>query len=255
MNKTTKKQHYVPQFLLKGFDATLNNSEKINIYDFKGRCNRGLQSINNTFMQNYFYDKNNDVENFLSNHIEFPASEVINEIRGKLNIKVQASDTSLIKFIACQHSRTVEAKDDALVFINTHFSNIVSDLSRLNNFGIEDPTTYKVFPADKNAMRNFISVGVYNAIIMSKGLEDLKFHLLINKTEYEFIISDHPVAQYNWLYRDLEHPGISSWMAKGIQFYLPISPSLYLCVYDSTSYKFGTRKSAISEVNNISDID
>jgi len=254
MNQIIKKQHYVPQFLLRGFDVTLNDNEKINVYDVNRSCNRGLQSINTAFMQNYFYDKDNEVENFLSNHIEGPASVVINEIRAKLDIKVQYS-TSLIKFIACQYSRTVEAKDDALVFINANFSGIVSDLSRLNNLGIEDSTKFKIVPKDKDAIRNFISGMVFRGVLMSKGLEDLKFHLLVNKTEHEFIISDHPVTQYNWLYRELEHHGVGSLMAKGVQLYLPISPTLCLCAYDSVSYKFGTRKTSISEINNIDDID
>ncbi|EOX3336689.1 DUF4238 domain-containing protein [Vibrio cholerae] len=90
---------------------------------------------------------------------------------------------------------------------------------------------------------------------MSKGLEDLKFHLLVNKTNSEFIISDHPITQYNWLYRELQPPGIGSLMARGVQFYLPISPTLCLCVYDPMSYKFGTRKSFVSCINIVSDID
>ncbi|EHK7543253.1 DUF4238 domain-containing protein [Vibrio cholerae] len=255
MSQITKKQHYVPQFLLRGFDATPNGSEKINVYDIHRNSARGLQSINSAFMQNYFYDKDNDVENFLSSKIEVPASVVINEIRSGKVTKIQDQDTSLIKFIACQRSRTVEAKEDALAFINAHFSEIVSDLSRLNNLGIKDPTKFKLAPKDKDAMRNFISERVYSGVLMSKGLEDLKFHLLVNKTNREFIISDHPITQYNWLYRELQHPGIGSLMAKGVQLYLPISPTLCLCAYDPMSYKFGTRKSFVSDITSISDID
>ncbi|WP_104403063.1 DUF4238 domain-containing protein [Vibrio penaeicida] len=255
MSQITKKQHYVPQFLLRGFDATPDGSEKINVYDINRNSNRGLQSINTAFMQNYFYDKDNEVENFLSSKIEAPASVVINEIRCGQVTKIQDKDTSLIKFIACQHSRTVEARDDALAFINAHFSEIFSDLNRLNNLGFKDPTKIKLALKDKDAMRNFISERVYSGVLMSKGLEDLKFHLLVNKTNSEFVISDHPITQYNWLYRELEHPGIGSLMAKGVQFYLPISPTLCLCAYDPMSYKFGTRKSFVSDITCISDID
>ncbi|WP_417212825.1 DUF4238 domain-containing protein [Acinetobacter venetianus] len=255
MSQITKKQHYVPQFLLRGFDATQNGTDKINIYDIYRNSARGLQSINAAFMQNYFYDKDNDVENFLSSKIEAPASVIINEIRSGQVTKIQDKDNSLIKFLACQHSRTVEAREDALAFINAHFSEIVSDLNRLNNLGIKDPTKIKISPKNKDAMRNFISERAYRGVLMSKGLEDLNFHLLVNKTNSEFVISDHPITQYNWLYRELKHPGIGSLMAKGVQLYLPISPTLCLCAYDPMSYKFGTRKSFVSDITCISDIN
>lgn len=104
-------------------------------------------------------------------------------------------------------------------------------------------------------MRNIMANVALGGIIDSKAMEDLKLHLLINRTNREFIITDHPVARYNLLYQNLNDPRISSLTAKGLQLFLPLSPILYLCVYDSTVYKYGTQKSFLTEIQEVNDVD
>ncbi len=76
----TKNQHYVPQCLLKHFGCDAKKSNKINVFDIDRSTVRYNQSIKEVFSQNYFYDKDNLIENFIANQIESPASKIIDAI-------------------------------------------------------------------------------------------------------------------------------------------------------------------------------
>lgn len=253
MGDITKNQHYVPQFLLKGF-GTSSSVDKISIYDIPRKQTRLNQSVSSVFSQNYFYDKDNLVENYLSDNIEGPASVEIEKIKNN-DLSSLSSNVELITFFCCQNSRTPEAKEDALNFINAHFEQMVSKISELNDWGIENPEKFRVLPSGKDGMRSFTGSIALNGIIDSFGMRDLKLHILKNKTKKKFIISDHPVAKYNWLYRDLKTGQAASMAAKGVQLFLPLTPSLTLCAYDASTYKYGNRRHDYSDITNNLDIE
>lgn len=254
VHQTTRNQHYVPQFLLGGFDSVGADKPKVHIYDVERGVVRQKQSVREVFSQNYFYDRNNEIENFLSSNIEGPASEIINSIRSDDFSMLGKGGTELIKFMCCQNARTVEAREDALNFINAHFHQIVSDLNRLNDLGINNPEGFKIRPSDKYSMRYFNAEQALNGVIDSKGMEDLEFHILINKTNEEFVLSDHAISRYNWFYRGLSDPRIGSMLAKGVQLFLPLSEKVCLCAYDAKVYKYGCKSSSVSELQLESDV-
>ncbi|WP_370277568.1 DUF4238 domain-containing protein [Pontibacterium sp.] len=247
-NQTTKNQHYVPQFLLGGFDEVGAEKPKVNIFDVERDVVRQNQAVKEVFSQNYFYDKDNEVEDFLSSHIEGPASEIINRIRADDFSMLENGGTELIKFMCCQNARTVEGREDALSFINAHFHQIFSDLNRLNDLGIANPEGFNIRPSGKDSMRYFNAAQALSGVIDSKGMEDLKFHVLINRTNYEFVLSDHAITRYNWLYRDLSDPRVGSMLAKGVQLFIPLSDKICLCAYDAKAYKYGQGYSNVSEL-------
>lgn len=148
-SQITKNQHYIPQFLLNGFGFGEGENRKINVFDVQRNHIRTNQTVKDVFSQNYFYDKDNFIENFLSEQIEAPASAEIALLRNRDVSPFKSNSTFLIKFICCQLYRTVEARQDALDFINAHFSQIVSDLSRLNNLDIENPKNFRILPKGK----------------------------------------------------------------------------------------------------------
>lgn len=250
-----KKQHYVPQFLLKGFDVSETETSKVHIFDVERVAIRQNQAIKDVFTQNYFYDRENKVENFISSNIEGPASAIINQFRCLDFSNLNSEGTELIKFICCQNCRTVESREDALNFTNASFHQIVSDISRLNSLDISDPTKFKISPSNKDSMRNFNAELALSGVIDSKGMEDLRFHILKNQTDTDFIISDHAVCRYNWLYRNLNDPRVGSQLARGVQLFIPLSSRLYLCAYDPKVYKYGTRSSDVSDLINFKDVD
>ncbi|WP_157314055.1 DUF4238 domain-containing protein [Chitinibacter sp. GC72] len=252
----TKNQHYVPQFLLRGFSDDRSNFEKISIFDFFKKEVRFDQSIAEVFSQNYFYDTDNEIESFLSREVEGPAAGVIDSVRKGDFSKINGSSFSTVMgFVMCQEARTAEARDDGLNYINASFGQILADFSHFNDLDLGDINEWRVTPSDKDSMRSFVVARTLNGIIDSVAMKDLRFHILCNETEQEFIISDHPVVRYNWLYRNLEDPRVSSILARGVQLFVPLSSSLYLCAYDPKVYKYGLKNSDSSSLISINDVE
>jgi len=209
----TKNQHYVPKCLLKHFGWKANKGIwKINIFDVARSTVRYNQAIKEVFSQNYFYDKDNSIENFIEKTIETPASVIIDQIvRGNFEI-VNEDPPILLRFISSLLSRTLEAREEVLLFFNSHIESIVRQLLRLNGFDPEEASKGRFEIYDLSQVASLITIqGSVNAII----LRDLAFHFVVNETELEFYISDHPVFTYNWLYRNLDHPAITSISARG----------------------------------------
>lgn len=86
-------------------------------------------------------------------------------------------------------------------------------------------------------------------------VKDLHYVLLKNETNEEFITSDHPVVKYNqFLEKRKAHGGITGFLTKGLQIFLPISPYLCILYYDPFTYKVGKRKDQIIPISNEEEI-
>lgn len=244
----TKNQHYVPQFILTYFSYNVKKTKRIQIFDIKKGTFRYNQAVKEVFSQNYFYDEDNSVEDLLSNHVEAPAAVVINKIvNEQFNISKE-NNLSLIRFISVLLVRTPEAKKKAFSFIDSFFDSIIEKMLILNGYD-----TGKVLIRPKNPS-NVVSILTIQGIIDAGILVDLNFHIIKNNTTSEFCISDHPAFMYNWFYKDLEHPSITSLTARGLQIFLPLSPKFLICLYDPDVYKYGNKNSNITNINSVDDI-
>jgi hypothetical protein len=252
MNSITKNQHYVPQFILRNFGWKANKGIfRINIFDTKN-CNvRPNQNISQVFSQNFFYDRDNSIEKFL-NEIETPASRLVEQvIHGNFKILENEDNKSLIMaFISSLLQRTPSALDKANEFINTNLNEgIVKQLLSLNGYDPDEANKgYFEFP-------QLVSDITLNGVVDSILIKDLNFQIIKNETNLEFCISDHPVFTYNWLYKDLAHPSVTGITARGFQIFLPLSPKITLCLYDSHVYKYGQKNKLITHVYNVNDIE
>ncbi|MFQ4138031.1 DUF4238 domain-containing protein [Nodosilinea sp. PGN35] len=246
----TKNQHYVPQCLLKHFDCDARKGKKINVFDIERAVVRYNQSVKEVFSQNYFYGKDNEVETFMAEKVEDPASKILDKIvDGDFNI-VDEDVLTLHRFVLSLFYRTPEASERASGFVNSQLESMVRELLSLNGFDPEEASAGR-FNFYQDRLASLITVqGVIDAII----LRDLRYHIIKNETASEFYISDHPVFIYNWLYRDLEYPGVTSITALGLQIFLPLSPKITLCFYDPKVYKYG-QKSLVTCVSKDEDIE
>ncbi|MBD2313495.1 DUF4238 domain-containing protein [Desertifilum sp. FACHB-1129] len=246
----TKNQHYVPQCLLKHFCFDAKKGKKINIFDIERSVVRYNQSVKEVFSQNYFYGKDNEVETFMAENIEGSASKVLDKIvDGDFTI-VDEDVLTLHRFILSLFYRTPEASERVSGFVNSQLESVVRELLSLNGFDPEEASAGR-FNFYQDRLASLITVqGVLDSII----LRDLDCHIIKNETASEFYISDHPVFIYNWLYRDLEHPGVTSITATGLQIFLPLSPQITLCLYDPKVYKYG-QKSLVTCISKDEDIE
>lgn len=248
---STKNQHYVPQLLLNHFACDGSKGKKIiNIFDMDRSHVRYNQPVREVFSQNYFYDKDNRVENFLRDMIEGPASSVVKKIvSGDFNI-ISEDLLTLHRFILSLYFRTPEASKRVSGFVNSQFESIVRECLSLNGFDPEEASA----GGFKFNQDNLASLITLNAVLVAGLLGDLEYHIIKNETSSEFYISDHPVFMYNWLYRELEDPAVTSITAMGLQIFIPLSPKITLCLYDPKVYKYGHRTS-VTCIYNDSDIE
>src|SRR4028118_626770 len=134
---STKKQHYVPQFMLNHFACDGSQGNRINIFDMDRSEVRYNQRVRGVFSQNYFYDKDNQVENFLATRIEGPASSVVNKIvSGDFNL-ISEELLTLHRFILSLYFRTPKDSKRVSEFFNSHLESIVRELLSLNGFDPE----------------------------------------------------------------------------------------------------------------------
>lgn len=244
----TKNQHYVPQLLLRNFSS---DDEVINVYDHV-RSSQRSGNIKKFFSENYFYDRDNLVENFLSTEIEGPAATVINEI-----IRDPKSHTSqergvLLRFIMVQLTRTPEAAATTNNVAEGFLDTLSAGVAELNDLPTEEVREVKIRLADPKDLLRLQTVG---STVGWPLLADLEQKLLVNKTGLPFVISDNPIVHYNWFLRDSRDMAASGIIVGGVQLFLPISPSLCLCLSDRDVYKLGTRNATILEISNQRDIE
>ena len=67
------------------------------------------------------------------------------------------------------------------------------------------------------------------------AMEDLRL-LVLNQDKSVFITSDNPVVKYNQYYEEIRGMGSTGAEQKGLQIFLPLSPSHLLVLYDGNIY-------------------
>ncbi|EGQ8028846.1 DUF4238 domain-containing protein [Vibrio vulnificus] len=250
MTQIAKNQHFVPKCLLKNF---LSNDQSINIYDSSRRKLRPPTIVDRVLAENYFYDKDNLVENFLAEHIEAPASKVLKVFRNEepaapINAE---SHIAIVRFLLVQLSRTPSAHQTSLTNIDNLFDELIRQIGRLNGFDedIIDSVKFSL-----NDPKDVLRMQTLDAALKVPLILDLEWHFLINGTTTDFVISDNPVINYNWYLRNSDKIDRTALTKRGTQIFLPISKNITLCLYDSKVYKMGTKHSHYTTISAESDV-
>src|SRR6266436_6771105 len=185
-----KKHHYVPRFYLKRFTA---NERLINLYNLKAERKILDARLKGQCYRNYLYGQDGPIEKALS-HIEGGASQLMRKIdHYKMPPPPGTEDHYLmIVYLMMQRGRTVYASDTINEMFDKMTKATLSDYFKqqkgidLSEFeiGIEDSASYALA----------LSMRMYPLLF------DMHYKLFVNKTNVEFITSDHPVVLYNQLF-------------------------------------------------------
>lgn len=232
----TKKQHYVPQLLLRRFATLIGNASRINVYDIERQQYRKNQSIRDVCSSNYTYDTDDSFEKFLSDHIESPAGRDLDILAHAQDRISPKPSPALLRFLLVQLARTRQSYESSLALINVSMQNVFEQIARLNGFDEIAARRLRVEPSEPRAVLAYIAT---YAATQYRLLSDMNLALIVNQTKVEFILSDHPVFQHNWYLRESEHPMAGSITVRGVQFFLPSSPSVTCCLYDASVYLYG----------------
>ncbi len=249
MSQITKNQHFVPQSLIKHFSK---GDDVVNVYDSKRNISRPPTYVARVLSENYFYDRDNLVENFLAQNVEGPAAPIFQNIVDDPTAPIICNRIDLLRFITVQLNRTPSALSASLKNIDNFTTTLIKQLGELNGFDEETIENVKFVLNDPKAVLGQQTVeGALNWPL----LDDLDWHILINKTDTSFVISDHPVVHYNWHLRSSNNIiAYTSLTSCGLQVFLPISRTITLCLYDKKIYKFGDKRYDYSYVDKISDV-
>ena len=221
MNNHVKNQHYVPQFLLKNFSSrgekfiwAYDKNEKFSIHNqIKERPIKKVAS------EEYFYDqlKKNKIGSYeyALQKAEDISAPIIEKVIKTKDIEglTQEERRTLSFFITLQNLRTKGQLLQTEVSMKT--------LSKQ----LEDKANIKIPKTDhKEIWFSMLEQSTsFYEILMNKVW-------MLSESNNEFLISDNPVTLQNTTDRS-KIRGTLGLDSYGIEIYLPISPSLTICLF------------------------
>jgi len=219
LSNTPKKQHYVPQFILRNFSCGKKNK----IFVFDKKSNRSFPSNSKDIgHENNFYD---DQVTEYGNETEFKLSEletivapIVDKIVSQGSIKEleEWEHKWLCLFSTVQMLRTNDTRD-FLEESNKIINERVKEWEGSSSEGVDN-----FINMSKEEIKSS-SINLLNSLPGSlvKNFLDKELSLLEAPENQSFYISDHPVVKHNYLPR--EGRGNLGIGLKGIQIYFPIS--------------------------------
>lgn len=238
-----KKHHYVPRFYLKRFS---DDDKSINIWNIPSSKKILSARLKNQCYKDYFYGKDPDSEKRIG-HMEQLTAEVFRMIDhiGFPPPMGTKEYLILMLFILMQYGRTTHATETLDEMTNDFMQHVLApkaesegiDLSQVK-IGLKDSALYSM-----NIHVNSLPLAI-----------DLMPKLLINKTGIDFVSSDNPVVLYNQLLSFRSFTSNAAIPAKGLQIFLPISPTQQLIFYDHECYSVGSHKSDVINITEAKDV-
>lgn len=223
MAEKKKNNHFVPRFYLRGFGT----GEFVPVYNIKNRKFIPRASLSGQCQRPYFYGATPHIENALAD-LEGVAAQVIRAIlRDEVMPPKESPDyVALITFIWLQDCRTPHAGDEAMRMMNMLFGAAMRDMPDAPG-PVDDVELVHENPV-------LFVMGVSARMI--PVLLDLRPVLLRNDSSVGFVTSDCPVVKFNQWAQGITDRGVLGAASRGLQLFLPLSPSLLLAFYDPSVY-------------------
>lgn len=233
-----KKQHYVPLFYLRNFSS---DGKRINLWNISSEKKRLSVGLKGQCQKNFFYGRDRVFEQILGD-IEAGASTVLRDVikDRKLPPQWHKNYKDLMLYILIQHFRT-QNSSEALI----DHTKQKKDILKKYEGRVREGLVKKIDREYEMIKQVAPQGGILSAFKNFDSVAELAIKLLINKTQTEFVTSDHPVVLYNQLLnydreiqQKMPYP-TTGLVAKGIQLFFPISPTKALLMYDDHVYSIG----------------
>ena len=239
-----RKHHYVPQFYLRLFQSA---PKRIHLYDLGSMEPRRSIGIRGQCYGQYFHGKDGYLEDELA-EAERILSRTLQRVVESQQLPLQGSEDhrGLLAFAGLQQLRTQKRV--------AGFGRIVDKTDKIieRASGNIDDAPANLVPKHTDLVMT--SLSMLPEVLQS--MDDLKSHLVVSRHE-GFITSDAPVYIYNQYCEGISDRGVTSLTGRGLQMFLPLSPSLMLILYDGGTYKIRSsaeRSSGRSIRGDVSDI-
>jgi len=215
-----KKQHYVPQFLLRNFATGRKNKAKIWVLDKKTETVYPA-SIKDVAHENFFYEYHGDAGHLeyenLMQKIDSIGGRIIGDITSKGTLPGSAEDRSWLSYyIAAQMIRTPTTRGDMENFRQIVIKAWGKDIKAHP----DDPKTIGEYgPEDAKASSLQL---LKDVPAFAKLLQEKVWFLCEASPSMPYIVSDNPVVRHNMI--DPGPRGNLGLKNDGIEVYMPLSP-------------------------------
>jgi hypothetical protein len=217
-----KRQHFVPQFLLRHFSTGRKNKAKLWVLD-KRDARVYQSSVRDVGHENLFYEYHGEAGDFeledLMQRIDSKGAEIISSITESAKFPASEEDRIWLSyFVATQMVRTPMTRKDM-----ENFRQLV-----IHKWGEEirahpdDPKTLHEYGPEDAKVSSFLLVRDIPGF--AKLLQEKVWTLCEAPRSMPYIISDNPVTRYNMI--DRWPRGNLGLRNDGIEVYMPLSPRL-----------------------------
>ena len=218
MDKSSAQHHYVPRFYLSQFAS---KARRINIYNLEGKFVKEDISLREQCRRPNYY-KDPSIEAALGRMEE----EAAKALRILMKDPTPRLSESILRFIAAQILRT----PSSVKISESLQGKLLHHLGATHQLSESQLLALGAIPHDQ--------LPIYHLIVMDdlvNAMEDLRF-LMFNLAKSVLITSDNPVVKYNQYYERVRGMGTTGVGQKGLQIFLPLSPSHLLVLYDGNIY-------------------
>lgn len=218
---TNKNQHFVPKVLLRPF-CHGTEERSINLLNLESKKVILSASVSDQCSKTYFYGTDQKLESAIQSLEQHYGIIRKNVTERAISIQDRDSVLGLKRFALFQSMRTLAAVKEATQSLQLMREGVNSD-PRAEVPDLPDQKTITQF-----AMHAFVE--------NMPMLDDLAVCLIENRTTGEFVIGDDPVVHINrWQFERRKRSGFGPGHA-GTTIFMPISPQIQLCLYDSGIY-------------------
>jgi len=246
MNPKKKNHHFVPKFYLRNF-SYLNNKKEIGLYNTRSQFYFKTAPLKSQASKDFFYGTDGIIEDSLA-ELEGNLATVINNIIHNDSPDLNNEDLfSLLLFIVLTDFR------------NPHHIHGISEMmikmrQRLFEEAPNTDNMDKLLPIPSH--EECVQLALNNCVQIAKGIQDLKYKILINITDIPFITSDCPVVKYNQYleWKNWKHSK-SGYGSLGLQIFLPLTHKKLILLYDPNSYEVGNPNYITHKLKKTEDID
>jgi hypothetical protein len=141
----------------------------------------------------------------------------------------------ICRFIHYQKFRTAGAADESAEFIDGLAKRVMAKDSRIS----EDVLTKVKIGPERPQQETLFQAAQAEPLLL-----DLDVKFLVSNKNLAFVLSDNPVVSYNqWMEHHplFSHVGGNDGVAlRGLQWFLPLSPSVCAAVFDPGAYEYGS---------------
>lgn len=237
-----KNQHYVPQMLLRGFAVNSTNGRMVSVYNLEKHLLIPSASIKGQCSKNYYYGSDGTIEKKLGK-LEAVVSNVFRDIvKSKTPPRYGSEDwLHLNTFFATQFGRTPGSHN---LFIRRILSIKEQAIKSLGpNL---DENLLKQIEEQFFIPKNSHLINLKQIIEMAPILQDLSDILIVNESDFDFLMNDVGVITHNHWTTGFKSMGSDGFASKGLILIMPISSRELILKYDSSVYNIPGNKKTLA---------